>query len=114
MSARVYQEGFKMAGFDDNGQYKETDVSIIRAEVPGPNGEWMFVVIGNKCCWIHGLPAGQGYEMYEIPLTGSQSTWQAQLDSIAQDGPKEDQPMVAVPMGTKTALAQADFFIVSE
>lgn len=114
MSANILEAGYKTAGFNQAGQYVESDVSLVRATVPGPNGEWMFVVIGNNFCWIHGLPSGQGYQMYKIPLTGGQATWQEQIKGIVEEGPKEDLPSETIPVGTQTALAQPRLFIVSE
>ena len=114
MSAKIIQEGFRTAGFNKAGEYAEAEVAMVRAEIPGPNGEWMFVVIDGSFYWVKGLPSGKGYLKYKLPLSGGQSEWQAQIQRYAQEGPKDSLQSTFVPAGSKTALAQPNFYIVAE
>ncbi len=114
MSAKVIKDGYSAAGFDASGQLKQANLALVIAELPGPRGDVMFVIIGSDFCWIHGLPTGQGYTMTKQPLTGPQSTWQVQIEAYVANGPDESLSKTTVSVGTKTALAQPRLFIISE
>jgi hypothetical protein len=114
VTAKAIQEGFTTAGFDQDGNLRQVDLAVVMGEVPGPNGEWMFVVIGSDFCWVKGMPEGQGYEIFRFPLEGDTGSWQAQIEAYVQAGVPDSQKGALVPAGEKTALAQERFFILSE
>ncbi|MFA6270725.1 MAG: hypothetical protein WC657_05995 [Candidatus Paceibacterota bacterium] len=113
MAAKIIEDGYSTAGFNSTGKLVSSDLALVRAEVPGEHGDWIFVVIGTDFCWVKGLPANSGYLLYKLPLTGPQSAWQEQINAYAQKGPDESLKSVSVPVGTKTALAQPRLFILS-
>jgi len=112
MSAKVIQEGFSTVGFNQAGEMVQHDVAIVHAEVPGPYGDWCYVVIGSNFCWVKGLE--KGFNLYELPLKGSQDGWEQQIMNYVMGGPREDVPYTAVCVGVKKALAQDNFFIIAE
>lgn len=71
MSAKVIQEGFATAGFNQKGELVQQDLAMVHAEVPGSNGEWCFIIQDTNFCWVKGLKSGKGYKLYKrCQLTG--------------------------------------------
>lgn len=114
MSAKVIQEGFVTAGFDQSGEMQKADVAIVLGEVPSLRGEWMFVIQNGSFCWVKGLPKAQGYYIHQYPLEGDTSTWQGQIKKYVELGVPYSQTGTLVPVGTKSALDQEDIYIISE
>ena len=112
MSAKVVQKGFSTVGINESGELATVEVALVLAEVPGPKGELCFVVQGSDFCWVKGLLKGEGYLISKFPLHGPKDSWQQQIQAYLAAGP--DAEFIAVAPGTEAALAQENFFIISE
>lgn len=114
MGAKIIEMGIASAGFSVNGEIVFQNLAMVQAQVPSPKGDWMYVVIENSFCWVKGLPANQGYEMYKLPLTGAWQNWRKQILAYYKDGPDEGHETTFVPAGIRTVLVQDTFFIIAD
>lgn len=108
MTAQVVQRGFAVIGVDQT-----VPTAVVRVEVPGQFGEWCYVVQESNFCWIKGLPEGEGYLIIKLPLSGSEATWQEQINSYLKAEPDESQG-TRVPAGSESELAEPHYFLIAQ
>jgi hypothetical protein len=115
MTAKVIQEGYTTASFNKAGKLQEENIAIVLVQVPGKNGDWMFVVQGSDFCWVKGLPEGEGYLVYKLPLSGAQDSWKQQVEAYSdRELPDRNEKHTFVAAGDKIALPQDNVFIIAE
>lgn len=112
MSARVIREGLTVFRLNTEGELTEVNLTAVLAESP-KHSEWMFAIVPEGFCWVKGLPEGQGYQMYILPMSANPGDWRQQVEQYRDAGPDSKAELTTVPVETKTMTLEEGLYIIS-